>query len=309
LPSKTRPQHWGPSTSEISENCTVLNMDDLPRRWVVLLDIPSAVLDYLVPLFEERGLWPVVATVDDFRNATFSITCGHARATGWFVLPRRKESISLSAVAGSICGTLAATDNGQAVTPEGKFTYSELTAFIGFIRQFAGRALNPPRVGVPYTFCGSLPEQWESLRAGTRAMRVPHWQLATASNQPDRHEVIVRDIYDYRLRIENDPGAAECPVLLVERPWGAFGSCAFVGDFQHHLIRDGDQVRSIAPPPSLADAVHAVRTHYGLDFGEIAYSFSGEFVFWSIAPHLPIEHIEQPTFRPGLHALADAMEE
>lgn len=269
-------------------------------KTVLLIDVQKTIRDLLCPMLEERGLQPLVVSLQDFRAADHEFECGDVPASGWIRFPERNDRLRLQSVAGSLAGGAPSDIDTDSIS---EFELHELLAFVAFVRQAAGRALNPPDRNMISTNCGSLAEQWETLRSMAVSVRTPSWRLGGPANPPiENDEVAVHDLVNHRLRTEHDDGESTSKPLLVQQPPGVFSSCAFVGQKQHHLRVSED---GIEPVDVFSDTynqfdelIEALRRTYSLDFGEISYAYLGTVLFWSVKPHLSVEHATRDAFRP-----------
>ncbi|SFR57205.1 hypothetical protein SAMN04487947_2393 [Halogeometricum rufum] len=276
-------------------------------KFVLLINAREAIEEILSPIIKERGLTPLAVSAHDFLAAEYKFECGDVPTTGWINFPEHGKRIKLQSIAGSFAGWLNLDIDSDSMS---QFEFQEILAFIAFVRQNAGRAVNPPNENMISTNCGSLPEQWETLRSTDASVRIPSWRLDGPANPPIRNdEIAVRDIMNPRLRKKNDVYENDKNSLLVEEPRGVLSSCAFVGQNQHH-VRVSEN--GVEPVDVLSDThdrftevIQALRRIYSLDYGEISYAYLGDVLFWSVAPHLPVEHAGKDSFQPLIERLVE----
>lgn len=269
-------------------------------KTVLLIDIREPIRDLLCPMLEDRGFQPLIVSLRDFRAADYEFECGDVPASGWIRFPEQEDPLWLHSIAGSLAGQPRLDIDNDSIS---QFKSHELMAFVAFVRQTAGLALNPPNTDMISTDCGSLPEQWETLRSMAIGARAPSWRLGGPANPGiENDEVAVHDIMNPRLRTENDDSELTSKPLLVQEPRGIFSSCAFVGKKQHHLRVSEDGIEPVEVLPDTYDRfselILALRRIYPIDFGEIAYAYLGDVLFWSVTPFLSVEHARHDTFQP-----------
>ncbi len=268
------------------------------ERIVLLLNLGEPLERLLRESLARRGLASLSLDTDAIVLGDIHVPIGDPSAGEGWIRPRgAPQPLFLSQVA----GTLA---SHEPRVSDDIFSASEKAAVLHMLRMACGNPLNRGTSGSACSYMISLPEQW--ARCARAGLACPQWQVHDGGPLPDGW-LLISSLYDRSLRRVDD-GEGEVR-LAVQSPRGAAACCAFAGDVLTLFRPEGDRlVEMRLPDRALGEVtalVAAVRHLFGIDYGELVFSYLGQPVFWSVVPQLSPDLLEGPAGESLADALAD----
>ncbi len=268
------------------------------ERIVLLLNLGEPLERLLRESLARWGLASLSLDTDAIVLGDIHVPVGDPSAGEGWIRPRgAMRPLFLSQVA----GTLA---SHEARVPDDIFSASEKAAVLHMLRMACGNPLNRGTSGSACSYMISLPEQW--ARCARAGLACPQWYVHDGGPLPDGW-LLLSGLYDRSLRRVDD-GEGEVR-LAVQSPRGAAACCAFAGDVLTLFRPEGDRLVEMHLPDralgEVAALVAAVRHLFGIDYGELVFSYLGRPVFWSVVSQLSPDLLEGPAGESLADALAD----
>ncbi|WP_416795882.1 hypothetical protein [Ciceribacter azotifigens] len=269
------------------------------ERIVLLLNLAEPLERLLRENLGRRGLASRSLDTDAIVLGDIHVPIGDPAGEGWIRPRGAMQPLFLSQVA----GTLADLDPGASGDV---FSACERAAVLHMLRMACGNPLNRGTSGSACAYMVSLPEQW--ARCARAGLACPQWQVHDGGTLADGW-LLVSGLYDRSLRRVDDGEGEDEVRLAVQSPRGAAACCAFAGDVLTLLRPEGDRLVEMHLPDRALDEVAeltaAVRHVFGIDYGELVFSYLGQPVFWSVVPQFSPDILEGPAGDSLAEALAD----
>lgn len=258
---------------------------------IMLVDLSAVMRAALGSILDSIYCQYVSLSTADVLKSRIRIDCG--QMSGILEFPDGLR-IDPFRVQGSIVGPMD-LETKDHCEEESDFLYSEASALFGYLRSLGKGHLNPPFAGSHLTNCGSLPEQWAFMEAASIAgVRSPSWTVCSGTSEPSGM-LMIANPYDLPIRLGSDDIDVTQLTIVAEAPRGALASCAFCFDTLHLIVlKDGEwSEASLTSRTSdkLLKIIDAFRSRYGIDYGQIHFSFLSEITFWSVMPVIADEHV------------------
>lgn len=268
------------------------------ERIVLLLNLGEPLERLLRESLARRGLASLSLDTDAIVLGDIHVPVGDPAAGEGWIRPRgAMRPVFLRQVA----GTLASHETRVS---DDIFSASEKAAVLHMLRMACGNPLNRGTSGSACSYMISLPEQW--ARCARAGLACPQWQVHDGGTLPENW-LLLSALYDRSLRRVDD-GEGEVR-LAVQSPRGAAACCAFAGDVLTLFRPEGDRLVEMHLPDralgEVAALVATVRHLFGIDYGELVFSYLGRPVFWSVVPQLSPDLLEGPAGESLAEALAD----
>ncbi|MCA0978469.1 hypothetical protein LCM19_08840 [Qipengyuania flava] len=271
---------------------------------ILLIDLNADFRMALESIIARNGGLTASLSTQDILGSRLLIDCRND--CGSMQLPDGRE-IALEQVRGSIASPVCLEGLGTDLE-ESEFIYSEAVGLLAYLRERTKPALNPPFAGSHVTNCGSLPEQWETVkRCNIDGVITPEWTLRpSGTSESTRLEIV--NPFDLPIRLKSDDAIQGRLRLSATKPRGAIASCAFHRETLHLLVLKDGGWREMPMPDRTASRLRSIvrlfKSSCGLDFGQVHFSFLSDLLFWSIMPSISDEHIRSPGCRPVLAQIA-----
>jgi len=271
------------------------------ERIVLLLNLGGPFEGFLREGLARRGLASLSLDTDAIVLGDIHVPIGDPAAGEGWIRPRgATQPLFLSKVAGTLAGMEPGISGDL-------FSACERAAVLHMLRMACGTPLNRGSSGSASAYMVSLPEQW--ARCARAGVACPEWRVHAGGALPDGW-LRLSGLYDRSLRrIDDVPDTEDEVRLAVQVPRGAAACCAFAGDVLELFRPEGDRLVQMhlpdRPREDVAELVAAVRHVFGIDYGELVFSYLGRPVFWSVVPQLSPDILEGPAGENLVDALAD----
>lgn len=271
------------------------------ERIVLLLNLGAPLGELLRESLARRGLASLSLDTDAIVLGDIHVPIGDpAAGEGWIRSRGATQPLFLRQVAGTLAGIEPGVFGDV-------FSACERAAVLHMLRMACGNPLNRGTSGSACAYMVSLPEQW--ARCARAGLAGPQWRVHGDGPLPEGW-LRLSSLYDRSLRRVDDVPDTEDEVrLAVRAPRGAAACCAFAGDVLTLFRPEGDRLVAMHLPDralgEVAALTAAVRHVFGIDYGELVFSYLGRPVFWSVVPQLSADLLEGPAGKALTNALAD----